>query len=180
MAVARTDEDADAIPVTIDDDGGIIINRDTGASDDHGEAIPTINPGEIIIPGDTVSGEPRRRGRKPGSRNKAARPSKENTQDLTGLLLSIHLMGAAFLKTPELALTPDEAEQLGTAVARVNAEFGVQIMSQKMAAIVNLTIVAGTIYGPRAVTIFHEKKKAKAAKHPVNGAATVGDYATVQ
>lgn len=178
MAVTGIDEVRDGAERTPGDDGGIIIDNSLKLSDDIGETIPTLNPAEIIIPGDTVGNEPRRRGRQKGSRNKqSAKPSKESEQDLTGLLLSIHLMGAALLKTPELALTPDEAEQLGKAVARVNAEFGVQIMSPKMAAIVNLTIVAGTVYGPRAVAIYHNKAKDKAAKHPVNGAAAVADYA---
>lgn len=165
-----TNDSQDGITIDQSDNGGIVIEAGPAGNDDR---IPTLNPQEIIIPGDTVNDGPKRRGRKPGSKNRASQQStKEVSQDLSGLLLSLHLMGSVILKTPELAITKEESEQLGEAVARVNREFGVQIMSPKMAALVNLGIVAGTVYGPRVVTVIHEAKKKKDASkgHPVNGA----------
>lgn len=182
MVGTGTSEDTNVIVGEPTEDGGIILNSNDHAGTDDDGTIPIINPAEIIIPGDTVSGDgPKRRGRKPGSKNRSSGPTqKETSGDLAGLLLSIHMMGAMILKTPELELTPDESEKLGAAVARVNKEFGVQIMSPKMAALVNLGIVAGTVYGPRGVVLWHKARKEKDAKtHAgVNGAGAVADYMT--
>jgi hypothetical protein len=68
-------------------------------------------------------------------------------------------MLAVLVKTPELALDEKEAEQLGKAIARVNREYGIQIMSPKTAALVNLGVVSIGVYGPRAVAIMHNAKK---------------------
>jgi hypothetical protein len=131
---------------------------DSGASDDTG--IPTVEPSEIII-----EAEPDRspkRGRPRGSKSTSTKQStKEVSQDLTGLLLSVHFMLSKIVKVEELQLDEDEAKKLGEAVARVNKEFGVQIMSPKTAALVNLGIVGAGIYGPRAMAIVNNAKKKK-------------------
>jgi len=75
------------------------------------------------------------------------------------MLFSIHLMGAAFLKVPELMLTEDESKQLGDAVTRVTELYEVPLMDEKTLAWVNLAIVASGIYGPRTVAVVVNKKK---------------------
>lgn len=134
--------------------------------------IPTIEPSSIIVEAEPDSGK---RGRPKGSRNRTSSGSgkqstKEVSQDLTGLLLSVHFMLAKIVKCEELELDEDEAAKLGLAVARVNREFGVQIMSPKMAAILNLGIVGAAVYGPRIVAITNNaKKKKEAAQQPMTG-----------
>lgn len=73
-------------------------------------------------------------------------------------------MGATILKAPELELEKEEAEKLGAAVAKVNAEFGYQLMSPKTEAIINLGMVGAGIYGPRLIAMRNNAKKAKAEK----------------
>ena len=155
---------------------------DSGGGEDDG--IPVVEPSEIITgeaSGD-ASGR-RRRGRKPGGRNRTPQQStKEVSQDLTGLLFSLHLMGAAICKTPELQLTKEEAEELGKAVARVNKEYGIQIISSKAAALINLAIVGGTIYGPRSIAIMNNRKNEKknsGAKVQVPHATTENDLFSI-
>ncbi len=139
-------------PVTFDTSGEI---RDAGSDD----AIPTVEPATIIIEAEP---EGRRRGGRPrGSKNRVNRPqsAKEVSQDLTGILLSVHFMLAKLTKIDELELDEEEAKKLGEAVARVNREFGVQIMSPKTAALLNLAVVGGAVYGPRAIAIMHNGTK---------------------
>lgn len=154
-------------PVTISDSGVVIGEPIPIPDDDSPDAgIPVVEPQGIVIPAETSgeTGQRKRRGRPAGSRNvNRAQTSKEVRSDLTGLLLSLHLMGAAITKVPELRIDEDEAKILGDAVARVNREFGVELMSPKMSAIVNLAIAAGTVYGPRAVAV-HQRLKTEKAK----------------
>jgi hypothetical protein len=65
-----------------------------------------------------------------------------------------------------LELDESEAKKLADACARVQREFGVAIMSPKVAAIINLLMVGGGVYGPRAVAVaMHAKKKKEAKAH---------------
>lgn len=77
-------------------------------------------------------------------------------------------MAAAFLKVEELELSEPEAKQLGEAVARVNALYGNYMIPEKTAAWINLTMAAGSIYGPRMMAHKLRVKKEKASgKGPV-------------
>lgn len=147
--------------VIIAGDGSISEDR----NEDDGNSIPVFEPTAFVIE-PSESDQPRRRGRKPGSKNASrTQPQKEVAQDLTGVLLSVHFMLSKLVKIDELQLDEEEAKKLGDAVARVNKEFGVQMMSPKMAAIVNLGIVGAGVYGPRVIAITHNAKvkKEKAA-----------------
>jgi hypothetical protein len=140
------------VPVSIVDPGVII-------EADGTDGIPTVDPASLTA---EAEGEPgkRKRGRPAGSKNATGKSTtKEVSEDLTSILYSLHAMGAAMLKTPELELTPDEAERLGKAVNRVNREYGNIVMPPKTAATINLLIVAGGIYGPRLIAIRNNKKK---------------------
>src|SRR4029077_18805622 len=146
--------EGDGDPVVIDLDGG-----SSEATDDGG--IPVIEPAILIIePEQFESGK--RRGRPKGSRNASGKQSsKEVSQDLTSLLFSAHLMLAALVKIPELKIDESEAKIMADAVARVNKEFGVQIMSPKTAALVNLGMATVTVYGPRVVAVVNNAKMKK-------------------
>jgi hypothetical protein len=75
--------------------------------------------------------------------------------DISGveqLLFSIHAMGAAILKTPELAIQPAEAKALATAVAGVSRHYDVAIAAKTMDWI-NLFTALGMVYGPRLIVI---------------------------
>lgn len=143
-------------PVIITDAGGVEPLEDSGG-------IPTVEPSSLTFEAEQFEGG-KRRGRPRGSKNSAGKsPTKEVQQDLSSLLYSLHLMGSALLKTPELELTVEESEKLGKAVARVNAEYGNIILDPKTAALLNLGIVGVTIYGPRIITVRNNKKKKKEA-----------------
>jgi hypothetical protein len=152
------------IGVTIED-ASILPGTDESDIDASGnDGIPTIEPATITIEPEQFEGGKRRGGGRPkGSKNATGKQStKEVSQDLSGLLLSAHAMLAAIVKTPELEIDEAEAKRLGDAVARVNREFGVQIMSPKTAAVVNLIMAAGTVYGPRVIAMKNNSKRRKA------------------
>lgn len=154
---ADRDSESGDIPVTVTDAGVI----DEVGNDD---AIPTYEPREVIIEPEPTEQRKGKRGRPRGSVNASKSATKEVSQDLSSILFSLHLMGATILKTPELALEEKESEQLGKAVARVNAEFGGMVLDPKTAAVVNLLIVAGGIYVPRVIAVANNRKNAKAEK----------------
>lgn len=123
--------------------------------------IPTIDPIEITgeTPGDGDSGK--RRGRPKGSRNRTTQPQKEVSSDLSTLLFTTHFMLAKLVKVDELELEKGEAEELGKALARVQKEFGVAVLSPKAAALINLAVVAGGVYVPRAIAFKANRAKAE-------------------
>jgi hypothetical protein len=129
--------------------------------------IPTASPDDLIdggISGDGFSGTRKRRGRPSGSRNAPKQASTQNiAEHLESLLLSVHLMGAAFFNTPELALDPEEALKLSNAIKDVAAYYPV-VFDPKKIAIGNLGIVLLTIYGTRGVTIWRRMKSETALK----------------
>jgi hypothetical protein len=133
----------DGIPISIATDGSV------GEIDD--DAIPTLDPAGIEPPKD----EPKRdgRGRPKGSGKHQQRAKTEETQDLTGLLMSLHMMGATILATPELELDEKESSRLAKAVQRVNDEFGLPVLSPKQQALIGLGTTAISIYGSRIFAI---------------------------
>lgn len=145
----------------------IILGTDDTLISDAGESgIPSIDPATISYEPDPDE-QPRKRGRKPGSKNRpSATESKKSASDLTALLLSIHMMAAAFTKIPELILEEEEANKLGQAMNRVNELYGGMVIPEKWAAWGNLAITAGAIYGPRFVAHNLNAKNEK-AKQPV-------------
>jgi hypothetical protein len=89
--------------------------------------------------------------RVPGKHQQRAKT--EETQDLTGLLMSLHMMGATILATPELELDEKESSRLAKAVQRVNDEFGLPVLSPKQQALIGLGTTAISIYGSRIFAI---------------------------
>lgn len=127
---------------------------------------------------------PRKRGRPPGSRNRAAVESgepaaaigsaaetgAENKNGLNGFitfkldeaLISLNLMAATLTKSPELAITKDEAKQLADNIRDV-AKYHQISIDPKKAAYVQLSICVGSIYVPRVVKIWRRKFTSNAA-----------------
>jgi hypothetical protein len=136
---------------------------------------PRIGNFDLYSPADLrfdepASGEPaRRRGRPKGSRNVGTRVAEKASQNnliesFESLLLSTHFMLAKLLEVDELELDAGEAKRLSDAFKKV-AEFYPMGLSPKRLAWAELSIAAGTIYGPRVVTIY--KKKPKTPAPPV-------------
>lgn len=114
--------------------------------------------------GDTA-GEPvkKRRGRKPGSTNKA----KGSTLDISGLeaiLLSTHTMLAA-LTSPVMKIDSEEAKVLATGVSNVARHYDISA-TEKTLDWANLFMALGAVYGPRIMLADWRKKP----KPKANGA----------
>ena len=121
----------------------------------------TFNPAsESSEPGS--GGEPERRkgGRPRGSRNK--RREKEETPNLTAeLLLEVHVMLAALTDTEELLLNPEEAERLAKSIARVEALYKPEWLSEETRAWTGLLLSCGAIYGPRVMAVYKKTRDAR-------------------
>lgn len=136
----------------------------TTGTDDEGSAdlgTEFIDPGAATGPSSTGpsstsstsadEGEPKRRGRPPGSRTRTSSGKEKipsSLEGIEGILLSLHTMGATFAKVPELVITDEEAKKLSAAIDRVAAlyDFGA---TEKTLAWVNLAMCVGGIYGTR-------------------------------
>jgi len=75
----------------------------------------------------------------------------------------MHVMAAAFFQTPELVLAPAEAKALADATSAVAAHYDA-LLDPKTAAWCNLMLVAGGIYGTRAMAVWSKNKAAAAAR----------------
>lgn len=172
---ARIIDEDEPIPVTIRDDGGIDVPSD-GASEQHGTlpgnvrpfqqstnfgGIPLVSPLSVGTGSTTNSGTPRRRGRPPGSTNRPrdTRESeaeihlKNSLSNIEDLLTSIHWGTARLLDMSELELSADDSRQLSRAIRECLKHYQFNIDPKKVA-LGNLLMVAGGIYGPRAVAIY--------------------------
>lgn len=122
-----------------------------------------VDPATGSTPGGDAAGSgPRRRGRRPGSRNSVT--GKKSPLDVNGLetlLFSLHAMAAAYLRIPELELEKTEAERLSAAAARVLAHYPVTLAAESID-IVNLVMACGMIYGSRVMAIRVRKSRAGA------------------
>lgn len=145
-------------------------------------------------PPPSISGEPKRRGRPPGSKNKPqdgnvtneipvggeapkrGRPRKERVELDRGAvarqLLGSHMMIANMLGLPELMLTEKEADQEAEAICDFAREYDFE-PDPKLMASINLIATMGFIYVPKVIKVTVRIKKAKAAKgQTIDGEAT--------
>jgi hypothetical protein len=122
---------------------------------------PAIDPIEWPTVG--TSAGTKRRGRPPGSKNRASAgtptitPAREkapqNLTDLDGLILSAHLMCAKVLSIPELELDEKESEKLAASIRNL-AKHYTAVFDPKKIAMFELACCAGSIYGPRAIAMY--------------------------
>lgn len=101
----------------------------------------------------------RKRGRKTGSGTGARK--KTDAPNLAGIetiLLSMHQIMAAAIKTPELVLDEKEAKAMADAIAEV-ARYYPMTIDPKTLAWINLASCSAMIYGPRIYLISARKKE---------------------
>lgn len=163
LATDDTENGDNANSVILDGNDSTTVTIDSGA----------IEQDSAINPGDIISGEPepdsgssgkRKRGRPRSTRNGATKTErKETSNDLSGVLMSIHLMLASWTSVEELTIDNDEARRLSDAVLKVNDLYGGFIIPEKYLAWASLAMCCGGIYGPRLAAyklrMTNEKKK---------------------
>jgi len=164
MARARTNNDPSAPdaddfggsdfidPATLAGSGGNDADRDgpgNRGSDDR-TFDPAIHIGPDRINADGTFRRKRKSGGKRGPR--AASRSPISVSGIEAILLSVHAVAATSLRIPELDLDKSEAAHLAEAVAEVARHYPTTIDPRVMAW-VNLTMVAGMVYGPRFYAI---------------------------
>jgi hypothetical protein len=117
--------------------------------------------------GNGDSGEPRkRRGRKPGTKNRTG--AKKAADSVKPFLLMAHTWASVLLKTPEIALSEDEAEQLNTAYCTFCEYHEIPLLTAKRMSEINLISALFFVYGPRYVAIRNRHKEEKRAKNAKN------------
>jgi hypothetical protein len=155
------------------DDGRIVIEGsdiDTSSAGERiaGETVSSDNhsaDGTIIIEPSTLGGNAsgsaasgnstgKRRGRKPGSRNRSTKSTNAQI-DLNGLefiLLSAHEMLAGITKTPELELDGEEGKKLALSIGNVARHYDMT-MSAKAMDWTAFFMTIGALYGSRLAAI---------------------------
>jgi hypothetical protein len=122
-------------------DGEGFVNPDTGTRDS----------------GDTTR---KRRGRKPGSKNKNSGGNPAQTGEvITDLLFSIHLGVSTILHSEALAITQDEAKKLGEASVNVMRHYNIPLLDEKTRDWLKLFVACGSVYGSRFMAMSMAKKK---------------------
>lgn len=140
-------------------DESIIPGND--GSDDGGGDWTVISPTNLGSGGsDPGDGEPKRRGRKPGSRNTSQKSEVSGAVgsfDLREILVSFHAMLAIRLKRPAIEITKEQAAKIQQAIKLVEKHHRISMSQKHMDYAMALWIIA-EIYGPMAVTIYLESK----------------------
>lgn len=128
---------------------------------DNGGNTGTIDPASLSPAGDALSGAVKRgRGRPKGSGSRASGKATASPLDIGSvetILFNLHAMVAAATGFDKLALNNEEANSLAKAVNNVQQFYPTHI-SAKSLAWTNLFMVAGTVYGSRAVAIWADQK----------------------
>lgn len=122
--------------------------------------------------GRNKDGSPRKkRGRRagvhyPSGNGTATKAGIPAVDAIAGTLYGIHGAIAAIAKIPELELTEEQSKQLAKATA-VAAEVSGADIDPRMAAYVNLAVVALSIYGPKGLAAYARIKmeRERDAKH---------------
>jgi len=171
-AVSDGATDGDESTVVIDD------SNDVGNSDSVSSVGSVeIDPAELTefiardsagnAGGNSDNGEPRkRRGRKPGTGRKPG--SKKAQETVAPFLLMAHQWGAVLLKTPEIALSTDEAKQLSDAYSAFCEYHDVPVLSPKRMSEINMIAALCLVYGPRVVAIGARRRQARREKNTGN------------
>lgn len=146
-------------------DAGNHSGGDAVLASQHPGAV-VIDPADVGGGSDDSSGgtgpgepEPRRRGRKPGSRNKprSQKAGNLNPHGLELMLFSTHKMLASMTGAAELELDKDESAALAEAASAVARHYDFEL-PEKTVDWYNLMTMCGAIYGPRIVTLFQKAR----------------------
>lgn len=147
-------------------------NQPDSGDDDNGTNF--VDPAGTIPNIDPATGK--RRYRRRGGRDSKRTSPAQATKDISQLLFSLHLGMASFFKSEVLALTEDEAQNLGAAITRVTDLYDIRILPEKYMAWVNLGIVGSGIYGPRLYVLSQQKKRAHQKPIPVVTMPATNDF----
>lgn len=137
-------------------------NRDDTRESEETVTFRAVEPGDLRNEaplGYTAAGKPRKRRAKGTGTTAVTKQKTFQESNLEKLLLSLHLMGATFLRTPELAIDEKEAQMLSKATLDVFAAYGVPEMSDKTLAGIQLAGAMIAVYGTRAVAIIRKPKR---------------------
>jgi len=140
-------------------------NSGTGGTVDPAAAFAGSAPsGDGSAPGDV--GGKRKRGRPPGSgKAKASASASIDPASVEVLLFNVHAMLAVATGINQLALNQTEAGTLAQSVCQVQAFYPTHI-SAKSLAWANLIMVAGSIYGSRAVSVWADQQADNKPQRP--------------
>lgn len=157
---------ADGIGTNQGSDNNIAGNGTDGISSGTGPIDPATAAASAGAPtgSDTGSGSTRGRGRPAGSKNKQT-TGKTSPLDLSisdSLLFSVHFMLAERTGIQQIKLTEQESLLLATKLSAVQSFYNVNI-SPKTKAVIELSIAAATIYGPRVASYVIEQREAAKA-----------------
>lgn len=148
--------------------------RDTSASGSIGGTTGDGTSG----PANNTTGEqsgpaPRRRGRPPGSTNRAKSDTTEarniRASFIEKVLYSIHTAVAAVAKAPEFEIDKDDAQKLGSAIAEVLKYHSV-VMTPQQEAYALLIDAAANVYPPMFIS-YYVRKQMEAKQHQQRRAA---------
>ena len=154
------DNSENAVTTGGTDDGNSQTSEQTGTGE-------TASPGtgEETEAGRDFTGEgPKRRGRKPGQKNKE-KTDTTSIKSLSSLLFVVHVSLANLVKSPSLMLNQEECDKLAEATANVSKHYNLSL-TEKQRDILAFAFCAGSIYAPRIVQArkeikeWHEKKDA--------------------
>lgn len=139
-----------AAPGSTDRDSDVILEGDAGSG-----AIPIVDPSTIEFKPDPCDTKPTGRGRgRPrgssasGAKNAGAKKASEN--DLTGILVSLHMIAATLLNVPELEISEEDGKKLNEAMGRINEFYGGWKMAEETIVWTKLIVAMGGVYGLRA------------------------------
>lgn len=106
---------------------------------------------------------PRRKYTKRGTGSAVGKETPLSVDGVSAILVSVHTILAAFIKVPELALDPREADEMAKAAANVARHYDVSA-SVKTLDWVNLATTCATVYGTRiyAARLRMKEEKTKA------------------
>lgn len=144
----------------IENSSGIGNREDSGETGNDSEQ--TGKP-EFADPATAVV--PKRRGRKPGGKNKPRAGSSQAsaeivTANLEKVLFNLHKMGAGLLNEPDIAIEKEDAALLAEAVKEIATAYDfTAMMNPKTQAWIDLSIACTAVYGERVMKIMRKHGK---------------------
>lgn len=96
------------------------------------------------------SGGGKRRGRKPGTKNRAStggsRLTSKTTDSIAAMLFTVHSVAASIIKIPALKIPKSGCKELADAIMEVTELYEIPLLSEKGMAWANLAAVATKVY----------------------------------